>query len=103
MPLGTDVGLSPGNIVLDGNPAPPPTERGTAGPALFGPHFSAYIYCGQTARWIKMPLFTQVGLGPGDIVLDGTQLPQGNGHSSLKLFSPCLLWPNDRPRQQLHA
>jgi len=24
MPLGTEVGLSPGNIVLDGDPAPPP-------------------------------------------------------------------------------
>jgi len=29
MPLGTDVGLGPGDIVLDVDPAPP-TERGTA-------------------------------------------------------------------------
>jgi len=34
MKIGTNVGLGPGNIVLDGDPAPP-TERGTA--AL--PHF----------------------------------------------------------------
>jgi len=27
--------------------------------------------------WIKMPLGTQVGLGPGNTVLDGDQLPQG--------------------------
>jgi len=27
--------------------------------------------CGQTAGWIKMPLDAEVGLGPGDIVLDG--------------------------------
>jgi len=40
-----------------------------------------------------MPLGTKVGLGPGDIVLDG--------HSALPLkgvqppiFGPCLLWPN---------
>ena len=29
------------------------------------------IYCGQTAAWIKMPLGTGVGLGPGHIVLHG--------------------------------
>jgi len=29
------------------------------------------VYCGQTVGWIKMPLGTEVGLGPGDIVLDG--------------------------------
>jgi len=27
------------------------------------------------AEWIKMSLGGEVGLGPGDIVLDGTQLP----------------------------
>ena len=36
MPLGTKVGLGlgPGDIVLDGDPAPP-TERGTAAPPTF--------------------------------------------------------------------
>jgi len=29
------------------------------------------VYCGQTDGWIKMPLGTELGLGPGDIVLDG--------------------------------
>jgi len=62
MPLGTEVGLGPGDIVLDGDPAPPP-------------QFSAHVYCGQTAGWIKMPLGTEVGLGPGDIVLDGDPAP----------------------------
>ena len=33
------------------------------------------VYCGQTAGWIKMPLGTEVGLGPGDIVLDGDPAP----------------------------
>ena len=27
------------------------------------------------AGWIKMPLGMEVGLSPGDFVLDGTQLP----------------------------
>jgi len=25
------------------------------------------VYCGQTAEWIKMPLGTEVGLGPDDM------------------------------------
>jgi len=33
------------------------------------------VYCGQTAGWIRIPLGTEVGLGPGDIVLDDDQLP----------------------------
>jgi len=51
------------------------------------------VYCGQMAGWIKMPLGTQVGLSPLDIVLGGTQLPHRKGHSSPPpLFGPCLLW-----------
>ena len=38
------------------------------------PQFLPHVCCGQTAGWIKMPLGTEVGLGPGN-VLDGTQLP----------------------------
>ena len=30
MPLAIEVGLGPGNFVLDGDPAPPPKKRGTA-------------------------------------------------------------------------
>jgi len=32
--------------------------------------------CRQTVGWIKMKLGTEVGLDPGDIVLDGAQFPQ---------------------------
>ena len=41
------------------------------------PHFSAHVYCRQTAGWnrIKIPLDTKAGLGPGDIVLDGDPAP----------------------------
>ena len=31
------------------------------------PSFSAHVYCGQTAAWIKVPLGTEVNLGPGDV------------------------------------
>ena len=47
MPLGTEVGLSPGGIVLDGDLAPP--KRGHSS------QFSTHVYSGQTAGWIKMP------------------------------------------------
>jgi len=53
--LGMQVGLGPGYIVLDGDPAPH-SKRGT------NPQFSAYVCCGQTAGWIKMPLGTEVDL-----------------------------------------
>jgi len=49
MPLGRDVGLSPSDIVLDGDPAPFQKRE-------HGPQFSAHVYCGQTAEWIKMTL-----------------------------------------------
>jgi len=63
MPLGTEVGLGPSHIVLDGDPANPP-RRGHSS------LFSAHYYCGQTAGWIKIPLGTEVGLGRGHVVLD---------------------------------
>jgi len=58
----------PGHIVLDGDPAPLHI-RGTAS------QFLAYVCYGQTASWIKIPLGTELGLGPGDIVLDGDPSP----------------------------
>jgi len=56
--------------------------------AIFGPPFVKWfalcyrsvclvtlVYCGQTVGWVNMPLGTDIGLCPGHIVLDGTQLP----------------------------
>ena len=43
MPLGMEVGLGPGDFVLDGDPAPPPQKGGGAPPQLL-----AHVYCGQT-------------------------------------------------------
>ena len=37
---------------------------------------------------------TEVGLGPGHIVLDGDPAPQ-KGAQQPPLLGPCLLWPND--------
>jgi len=56
--LGMEVGLGPGHIVLDGDPALLPRKG-----AQPRPNFSAYACCGQTAGWIKMPLGREVDLG----------------------------------------
>jgi len=77
----------PGHIVLDGDPAPPPKRRQI-------PQFSAHVYCGQTVGWIKVPLGTEVGLGPGDIVLYKNLAPAPQKGGQPQIFGPCLLWPN---------
>jgi len=130
MKLGMEVGLGPGHIVLDRDPAPPPQrtqppifdpcllspngwidhdetwcggrpqpghialDGDPALPSLKGqtgqsPQFSNNVYCGQTADWIKMPLGTEIGLSPGDIVLDGdpSSLPLTKGDTSPQFFA----------------
>jgi len=81
MALGVEVNLSPGDFVLDGNPAP----------SIFG-----QCLLRPNSAWIKIPLGTDVGLGPDDIVLNGDPAfpsPKGVG-APAPIFGPCLLWPN---------
>jgi len=68
----------------------PSPERRSAAPS----QFSADDYCGQMAGWIKMALGTEVGLGPGDVVLDGDPAPSQKGAHQPPNFGPFLLWPN---------
>jgi len=114
MKLGMQVGLGPGNTMLDGDPTPP--KQGHR-PPIFGPcllwpnvwvdqdatwhgsrprprqhcvrwgcsspqkghsllpQFSAHVNCGQMAGFMRIPLGTEVGLSPDDIVLDGDPAP----------------------------
>ena len=65
MKLDMQVGLGPSHTVRWG-----PTSPSPKGAQL--PQFSAHICYGQMASWIKMLLGMEVGLGPGDFVLDGT-------------------------------
>ena len=91
MKLGVVVGLVPGHIVLDGDPALP-LQKGHS------PQFAAHVRCGQTAGWIKMPLSMEVGLGPGDFVLDGDPAPPKKGAQPARaIFCPCILWLGVRP------
>ena len=68
MPLGTEVGLGPADIVLGEDPAP--KKVGTAGHPSFRP-----MYCDQTAGQIMMPLGREVNLGPGHIMLEEDPAP----------------------------
>jgi len=73
-----------------------PRERGTEAP----PHFSAHVYCAQTAGWIRIPLGTEVGLGSGDIVLDwNPDLPTERDNSSPHFWLTLLL--HGHPSQQV--
>jgi len=53
--------------------------------------FSVHVYCGQTARWIKMTLGMVVGLGPGHIVLDGDPAPLPKKGDRAPNFRPISL------------
>ena len=53
------------------------------------PQFSAHVYCGQTAGWIKMALGTEVGSGPGPIVLNGDPAVPFWGELGLQLPPSC--------------
>jgi len=90
MKLGMQVGLGPGHIVLDGDPAPPP-------PKGHSPQFSAHICCGQMAGWIKIPLGTKVGLGPGHIVLQGIQLSPKRCTAPSPNFRPMAIVAKQSP------
>jgi len=45
------------------------------------------------AKWLDGSLDTEVGLGSGDIVLDGEKAPPIRGTAPAS-FGPCVLWPN---------
>ena len=52
MPLATEVGLGLGDIVLDGDPAPPRKEAQQP-PTFRRISISAHVYCGQTVAHLS--------------------------------------------------
>ena len=60
----------------------PPLPKGGGFTPIFG-----HICCNQMAGWIKLPLGMEVGLGPGDIVLDGDPAPPKRAQPPI--FGPC--------------
>ena len=64
MKLSMHVGLGPGHIVLDGDPAPSPPKGHS--PPIFGPYLLwPNGWVDKDATW-----YEGLGLGPGHIVLD---------------------------------
>jgi len=91
MPLGMEIGLGPSDFVLDGDPAPllPPHKGGGA------PQFSAHVYCGQTAGWIKVALGMEGPRSRPHFARWGPSYPpQRRWQSPPPIFGPFLLWPN---------
>jgi len=93
MTLGMEVGLSPGDFVLDGDPAP--TPKGAKPHLIFGPRLS----------WPNGCIVFDV---------DPCSYPHKNAHPPHPIFGPCLLWPNgwmdedaawygSRPRPRPHC
>jgi len=68
MKLGMHVGLGPGQIVLDGNPAPPP-EKGAE-----SPNFRPISIVAKRVNGLRCHLVWRY-LSPGDFVLDGNPAP----------------------------
>ena len=59
MPFGIELGLGPGDFVLDGDPVALSPKVGQT------PKFLAHVYCDQMAGWMKLVLGMVVGLSPG--------------------------------------
>ena len=64
-------------------PSSPPQKVGIA------PQFSAHLYCGQTAGRIKVRATYEVGLNPGDLVLDGDPAPTPKGAEPHHFTTQC--------------
>ena len=84
--LAMEVGLSPDDFMLDGNPAPRP-RKGAPCP-IFG------LFLLWPNGWmdqVKMPLGMEVGLGRGHIVLCGDPAPPKKVAQQPPIFGLCLL------------
>ena len=98
VPLGMEVGLARGDIVLERYPARPPPRQKGAQPPIFDPCLLwPNGWMDQDATWYGVRPRPK----PHCVRWGGTHLSHGKGHSSPPLFGPCLLWPNGRPSQQL--
>jgi len=90
MPHGMEVGLGPGDFVLDVDPAPSPKKG--AEPRSTLPNFRPLFVVAN--GWMnQVALSMDVGLGPGHIVLDGDPAPlsQKRRRSPLPNFRPISI------------
>ena len=83
MPPGTEVGLSLRDIVLDGDQASPPLNGHST------PNFRPISVVAKRLDGLRchLVLGVEVGLGPGDVVLDGVATPPKRGTPSFRPMS----------------
>jgi len=53
------------------------------------------VYCGQTVGWIRIPLGTEVGLGPSGVASIGPMSQVGPGQARFGCFHDCCLSENN--------
>jgi len=95
MTLGTKVGLDPGDITLDGDPAPPPKKGDTA-----APHFLAHVlwltgWMDQDATWyggLPQPSPHRVRWGSSS-PKSGTAAPHFSAHGYCGQMAGCIKMP----------
>ena len=75
-----------------GTQPPPKKEVEPGGGGGWSPQFAAHVYFGQTPGCIKMPLGMEVGLSPGDFVLDGNQAPYPKGAEPTQFLVQATLY-----------
>ena len=74
-------------------------SRSSAASDVYKRQFLAHVHCGQTAGWIKMPLHTEVNLGPGDVVLDGVPALRERGTAASTPLFAHVYCGHGRPSQ----
>jgi len=97
--IGMELRLSPARGLCVRWGCSPLPKKGAKPPPL---KFSTHVYCGQTAGWIKMALGTEVGLSPGDFVLDGTQPLPKKGAEPLPDFWQISIVPKRLDASRCH-
>jgi len=73
MPLGREVGLGSGDIVLDGDPTPPSKKMA---------QLRTPTFCAKTAEPVEMLFGLWAQMGPGNPILDNldwVEIRRGNG------------------------
>ena len=61
------------------------------------------MYCSETVGWIKIPLGTEVGLGPGRIMIDEDPTSPRIGAQQPPTFRPTMLCHGRRSQQLLSS
>ena len=88
MPLGMEVGLGPGDFVLDGDPAPPHQKGGGA------PNFRPMSIVTKQLDGSRLHFARRWASIQATLCKMETQLPSPNNGAEPPIFGSLTLWPN---------